>query len=289
MSNFEFKGDDERGFVLVAVIWMAGLLAVVATAFVLTARSHTMIARNTVTKIRAEYIADGMVKLTALQLVKDMKSGSFKLNGVPHFCQWTTDTVVGLSIQDQGGLIDLNVASPDLLKTLFKGLNVPEADAQKLINNLQDFRDPDSVAVGSGEEPIHFPNKNFGPKNAPFSMVEEIDQVQGANEELLARLMPLLTVYSQQTGFDPTRAPQQLLDALGANNAKIDQFTSPSPATGFEIDVIVKTRQSAVFYRKAIIDFILQPDRPFAVLEWKQGRSATEWNFPAQVEQSCLL
>jgi general secretion pathway protein K len=281
----------EDGFVLVAVIWMAGLLAVISTAFVLTVRSHTLIARNLVYNGKAETIADGMVKLAALRLVGQATGGTIKFNGEHSFCQWSSDAMIGLAVQDQGGLVDLNVASPDLLNALFKGLAQSQAETDSLIAELQDYRDPDSQSASGESEPSNYPGKNFGPKNAPFSIVEELDQVPGVNAALFEKLLPLVTVQSQQPGFDLSRAPKELLAALGATSPtdpQLQRFSSPSAYKLFAVDVVVETKQNARYYRHAMIALVLQPDRPFAILSWQQGRNTDDWQFPETAQSPCI-
>ena len=60
------KNSNDKGFVLVSVIWIAGLLAVLATAFRISVRSHILAGRNIVQGERARYLADGMVEFMAL-------------------------------------------------------------------------------------------------------------------------------------------------------------------------------------------------------------------------------
>jgi general secretion pathway protein K len=287
MRKTIFDNAREDGFVLIAVIWIAGLMAVIATAFVITVKSHTLIARNVVFNTKAEYIADGMAKLVASRLVRNTGDGSQKFNGVTGFCQWSQDAIAGFRVQDQGGLVDLNLASPELLAALFAGLHMPAG----LINSIQDYRDPDLVSVDGGAEPEVYAGKNFGPKNASFVTVEELDQVPGIDDAVFARLSRFLTVHSQQTGFDLTHAPAQLLTVLGTRSAaatELAQFSSVSPSKIFGIDVVVKTKQGATFYRKAIFVLVLQPDRPFTILSWQQGRSATDWTFPSAAQKVCV-
>jgi type II secretory pathway component PulK len=83
---FRIEGSKtEDGFVLVAVIWLAGLLAIMATGFMITVRSHTLSARNLVFNSKAEYLADGMVMLTALQLTDQSANSKMNFAGEPSF------------------------------------------------------------------------------------------------------------------------------------------------------------------------------------------------------------
>lgn len=276
------NADD--GFVLVAVIWIAGLLAVISTAFVVTVRSHTLLARNVVFNTKAEYVADGMAKAVALKLAAHV---GLDRSGVITFCHWSSDISVAWRIQDQAGLVDLNTASPQVMAALLAGLGL-----QKLgVSDVVDFRDPDNIAIGGGAEPPNYNGKSYGPKNAPFALTAEVDQLPGIDDQSFKLLLPLVTVQSQQQGFDPTVAPENLIKILGASGRTdplLTIFSSPSGQKNFSIDVVVQTKQKARFYRKVGVTLLLQPDRPYAVLSWERGRDSNEWTFPATIQQSCI-
>jgi general secretion pathway protein K len=289
---FRFEGSKtEDGFVLVAVIWLAGLLAIMATGFMITVRSHTLSARNVVFNSKAEYLADGMVMLTALQLTDQSASSKKSFAGETYFCRWEGNAEVAVRIQDQAGLVDLNTASPQLITAMLSGLNASSSEARNLAAEFQDYRDADNQGADGGLELTTYDRKSFGPKNAPFAVVEEVDQLPHVTDEMTAQLIPLVTVHSQQTGFDPTRAPQPLIDLLGAKDrqdAELTNFSSSTPSKIFGIDVLVKSKQNSAFYRKAIVELILQPDRPFVILDWQRGRNADGWKFPTRTSSPCI-
>jgi general secretion pathway protein K len=273
-SQPAFDGKED-GFVLVSVIWIAGLLAVIATAFAITVRSHTLGGSNNIYNTQAEYAADGMALFTALKLASPASPApQLEPNGEPVFCNWSEGATVSVSVQDQGGLVDLNTASPELLDVLFRSLGADAGKSISMIGALQNFRDPDSLTSDGAAEPVTFPGKTYGPKNAPFAITAEIDQIPEIDEAMFHRLMPLVTVYSQQSGIDPAVAPQHLLELLGATGETATsptRFSSPSPAKTFSIDVTAELKNGARYRRLAIISILRQPDRPFATLEWTRG------------------
>ena len=263
--------SSDAGFVLVSVIWIAGLLAVVATAFAITVRSHTLAGSNIIYNTRAELVADGMALVTALRLASSANANeSSKLNGEPNHCRWSDDIAVAISIQDQGGLVDLNTASPSLLLALMRGLGEDDLKSAEIVAALQDFRDPDSQSASGGIEPAYFPGKAYGAKNAPLAIPEEIDQVPELDDALFHKLMPFVTVTSQQSGIDLSSVPQKLLDLLGTRDAAA-RFASPSPAKTFSIDVTAELKNGSRYRRQALVSLLRQPDRPFAILAWRRG------------------
>ena len=273
-ANKPATKHGEDGFVLVSTIWIAGLLAVVATAFAITVRSHTLGGSNFYYNTKAEYVADGMARQVALTLAEPELAGiSPPANGEAVQCNWSADVSVSVSVQDQGGLVDINTGSPDLFHSLFMALGANTGRATALISEMEDFRDPDSVSADGSAEPITFPSKSFGPKNAPFSIVEELDQVPGMDAALLQQVLPLVTVYGQQTGIDPSVAPPRLLALLAEKEAAQTsqvRFVSPTAGRTFRVDVIAELKNGARFHRAAMISLLRQPNRPFAILEWSR-------------------
>ena len=265
----------QRGFALIAVIWIAGLLAVMASSFAITSRSTALVAAHSAQNLRAEYIADGIVRLSALRLA-DWMDGvpSYPLNGDLRACRWGEEVEVWISVQDQGGLIDLNTASPTLLKRMLETLLMPPADVLALVARIRDFRDPDGVNDSLLPEKVDYAGLSWEPKNEPFAVPEELDQIPGLSFQQYRQLRKWVTVQSQQPGFDPAVAPQDLLAALGLA-AEGDQdalaFTSPSPGRVFGIEAAVRLRNGSSYVRETVVSMLRQPERPFATLSWQHG------------------
>ena len=284
---------NRQGFVLIAVIWIAGLLAIVSTAFVMQVKSNTLLARNLVFNGKAEALADGMADFLAYRMSLLLDVSVMKPDGMRQYCSWHEMTTVGFRIQDQAGLIDLNTASPQLMLKFLKGVGLSTIDAEHLAGDLQDYRSAGREAAAGGTKPVAYAGRKFGPKNAPFETPNEVDQIPGVNEMILSQFQELATVYSQSQGIDLSRAPGSLKQILGMSGAVIlpadlDAFTTPSPSKAFGIDIVVETREHARFYRRAVVAITQQPQKPFAYLSWEQGRSAESWILPKEPQPDCF-
>lgn len=259
--------DHQHGFILVSVIWIVGLIAVMATAFAITVRSHTLTIGNNLYNAKAEAISDGVVRFLIVQMLGPSSALLVSSNnGTASLCSWVNTAIVSYRVQDQGGLVDVNTASPALLQKLFSGLRLDAVKQVALLDALKTYKAPSSEPnIGTAK---YYPSKSFGPKNQPLISLDELDQVPGFSSEILKQTRPLMTVYSQQTGVDPNRAPAGLLKVLGSENVPVE-FTSPSPQKVFSIDVMTELRNGARFHRQAMIAFLGQPDRPFSILSWQ--------------------
>lgn len=265
--------SDKSGFALIAVIWLAGMIAALATGFAVKVKLDTILSRNLLQLTEAEYIADGLARLTAWRLARD---AAIKSDGTALTCTYRNGVVARISVQDQSGLIDLNSMPPQFFAEFFKRMGAPEAEAKKLATAMEDFRDVDDTAQDGSSEPAVYPGRNFGPKNAPFQSVEEIDQIPGMTDALYRASLPYLTVYSNQAGIAPKAAPTYLrarFDETGSGTFKgmLKDYSMPELRKAFAITVDVEIQDGASFERRAISVSLQQPDKPFVFLEWQQG------------------
>jgi general secretion pathway protein K len=261
----------EDGFVLIAVIWISGLLAVTATAFLSLTTSQIFLARNVAESQVLDGAASGMATLTSYELAQ-----STVVQQPPQWknCVWSREITVSLHVQDQGGLVDLNTANPDLMLALLSGLTKNPERAQKIYEEIQDFKDPDQVSFSGVQEPALYAGKSYGPKNAPFETPFELDQIPSINDDEFIALQGLVTVQSQQSGLDLAAAPKELTNLLKtgiAGGIDVQQFNIPSPARVYAIDAIAQRKGGGSFQRRTIINLLRQPEKPFAILEWRRA------------------
>ncbi len=223
------RDTGESGFALVIVLWIAALLALAATALGLSSRTHISISRNAVAADRAEMLADAGLMLVMRDLMRGGgQAGAAGLDagrpGPARFvpgaaavaCRLPDGELLLLTLADEGGKVDLNQASPELLRALFVGLELPEARARAAADAIADFRDADDTRRPDGAEADDYraAGSSGGPKNAAFASIAELAFVLGIDDRLAARLAPFVTVHSASSGIDARQAPAGLVDIL---------------------------------------------------------------------------
>lgn len=261
----------DLGFALVVVIWMCGLLAAFAISVTVSMRSHALYARNSVSEVLAKSIADGMLRLTALKVAYEQSTPP--ADGRWQACRWANEAQVWFAVQDQSGLVDINTASPRLMTALLEGIGLTQSQAADMVRAMRDFRDADSLSDFGQNEPKTYSGRIFGPKNAPFEAVEELDQLPGMTPALFAELRNLTTIFTQQTGFDFGTAPQHLLQILQLSRSSVAglSYASPRSSRMSSITVAVQVNDGTRFIRRAMIERTDQPNRPFVILAWDGG------------------
>lgn len=279
-DRVEFKparsatSSRQSGFIIVAVIWLAGLIAALAANFAIKVRIDALSSAHALRNAQVEAIADGMARLTAWRLA----AGTYKatLNGNATFCAWRTGVTVEIRVQDQAGLIDLNALPPQFFELFFKRLGAGPAAAESLARAMIDFRDADNDSQSGGSEPSLYSGFDFGPKNAPFQAIEELDQLPGMTDLVYRAVLPFVTVFAAQPGIDPTTMPEALRRLFdqppaGPLTGELASYNGAPQGKTLGIDVRVTAANGARFGRQAMAVILRQPDKPFSFLEWQRG------------------
>ena len=207
--------SPQRGMVLVIVLWIVTLLAVMAGGFAYSMRVETRLATTAVERAQARALAEaGMAYALAWQLDPELQK-QWPPNGDPHDWMFGGGRV-RIEVTNASGLVNLNNAGSDLLKALLAGAGVAAADQDRLVDAIQDWRDPDDQPLPHGAEKTEYRAAGRpGPKNANFDSVDELGQVLGVTRELHERLAGVTTVFSLSANVSPELAPAAVLRALG--------------------------------------------------------------------------
>jgi general secretion pathway protein K len=288
--------SHQRGFALVPVLWIAGLLAVLAASFSLSVRTTLRTTANILESGKAEAFADAGVALAVLDLTRSRQARTeqprFPPNGATIFCELSENARLLISVNDQSGKIDINAAGLPLLQALISGLGEPPDRAAQLADAIFDFRDPDDDRRANGAEFAEYRSAGlgWGPKNGPLQAVEELGQVLGMTSDLLSRMKPHIGVHSGLPGFDPAAASGELigvvragLEASAGSFGSFPEFAravslpamfiSASQQRFYTIRSQAVTPSGAVFAREAIVDLGPRQRPAHVFLRWARSPS----------------
>jgi general secretion pathway protein K len=279
----------DRGFILVAVLWLLALLTLVALALTTSVRLDVRARGQLLRHAEAEALADGLTRLVALRLGdRDRRppaEAGIATDGTPLRCSHEQN-LVEIAVNDVGGLVDINGASHSLIGWLLLRVGVAPDRAGALAAAIVDFRDADDVpSVPHGAESAAYQAAGLGhgPKNAPFETIMELDQVLGMTATLLDRLRPLVTVYARQAGIDPWRAPRELLiaasDVNGTGKAAPanvpSEFRMSSKGLAYRVVVRTSTSHGGRFARETVVEPVRTAPLGFRVREWTVAPAQT--------------
>jgi general secretion pathway protein K len=290
----------ENGVALVLVLWVITLLAVIAANFAFSMRSETYIARNLLFAAQARSLADGGVQRALYELMKPTADlQRWKGDGLTHELN-TAGAMLRITIQDESGKIDLNLAPDELLKSLFLSVGVGEDSSVSLLHALQDWRDADKLTRLHGAEEAEYraAGRSYAPSNDSFETLDELRRVIGMTSELYRKLAPSLTLYSRQPVVNTLVAPREVLLAIpGIDPALVEQYVgqrqsqlmanqrvtpmafssifanNSSLLPTFTVRSEAKMPDGTLFIRQAVVRMPRDPSRPVVVLAWGEGDS----------------
>lgn len=298
-----------RGIALVIVLWSLVLLAVIATGFAADTRTETKLAHNMAETAKAEALAEAGVERAILELLKPAAERRLTVLDAPARFTFGGGEIL-ISLEDEGGKIDLNRAPDSLLRGLLTAAGIEDQDATRLVNAIADFRDSDSQRRADGAEDDDYRAAGLGheAKDRPFEDIEELKQVLGMTPELYARIAPALTVHSRSrrvnrktasplvlqalTGVDPTAPDTPGSDpgvpairdlGTGVSVPPEPGALTPSGPLGLPgsrpprfravtIRAEARTPAGAVFVRRAVVRLTRGRARPYRIETWKQGK-----------------
>lgn len=286
--------ERERGIALLVVIWVLALLTVLIVGFSGDARTELLLARNHYESAGARAIADAGVSLAIFGVLDPVPETQWLADGRSRTLRYG-DGTIRVSVQDEGGKIDLNAAAPEFLAGLLRtagGLNA--ADAAALAQAIDEWRQPKQQAAAPRGRRGAARTMVRQQANA-FRVIEDLRLVPGVSREIYDRVAPFVTVYSGVGDIDPLTAPPEVLRSLpDVSAADIANFLSarerlgPVPgqlpplngaAGGMLAHRVLqnatvisegKTAGGTSFTRAAVVSLSADPSAPYSILSWRQ-------------------
>ena len=284
---------SERGFIIVAVLWLLAALAALAIVFsVYIANSARALSLND-SALQTEALVSACVELTAYQLrlagEEDRPaSGSFhtQLNGAELF----------VSFVSEAARIDLNTAPKELIKGLLTVLGANGEQANEFVDRIVAWRTKSTTETSSKEDALYrAAGVSYSPRQAPFEHVNELALVLNLPPVLVERALPFVTVFSGASGIDALNAAPEVVAALpGMSPLKLNQFLNDRGSLSNDKDAIANalgqgnsnaTAQKSQAYRLSIrvhfrngretrsevVISLRGEEDPYRVLSWQDG------------------
>jgi len=187
-----------RGIALVSVLWVLTLLALIAAAFLRTTRGEINLTYNLTENARAEALAEAGVHQAIYGLSDSDPDQAWRVDGTPYVWLYGGGEI-RVAVRDEGGKVDLNRAEPTLFAALFEALGVASDEAEALSDAIADFRDPNDLRRPRGAEDPDYRREglDWDAKDAPFTAVEELQQVIGVTPALYRAVAPYVSVHAR--------------------------------------------------------------------------------------------
>src|ERR1700722_16021910 len=163
----------DRGFIIVAVLWIVLALATFASIYAAYVVRTADAVGSSDRQVRAQALFTAALELTAYQLTtsdKDKRPPTGRFN----FRMGRATVLVDFG--SEAGRIDLNAAPKPMLASLFATLGARPADADLLADHVIAWRSaPAQTGEGDTEaEAYRVAGLNYAPRHAPFQDVGEL-------------------------------------------------------------------------------------------------------------------
>jgi general secretion pathway protein K len=229
--------SSERGFVIVAVLWMLVALSVLATIFSVYLSNSARALGATDISVESDALMSASLELTAYQLLsadeKDRPAQGtlrFRMDNANVFVTYTSEAA----------RVDLNHAKKEVLAGLFEVLGAPQKKADEIADRVVGWRtEPDSnggangTSNGANDEGALYlaAGLNYSPRQASFAHVNELSLVLGVSPALVERALPYLTVFSKSADVDVLLAAPEVIAALpGMTPEALADFLKQRPS-----------------------------------------------------------
>lgn len=220
----------QRGFVLVAVLWILVALATFVGVYSVYVAGTATGAAARQDGFRAQGLATAAVELAALKLLS-VPVAQRPASGQIVFQMGKAR--VEADFRGEKARIDLNGASRELLAGLFAVLGATPEDAGRHADRILAWRAPEPGTEAADD--YRDAGLDYGPRGGPFVHTQEIWRVPGLPPALVAAALPVLTVYNGRSEInldtaDPlVRAAMERAASLAEANSDLQ-----SPASSDE-------------------------------------------------------
>ena len=158
----------------------------------------------------------------------DSSSRRWSPDGLPPTSYGLGAPFVAVRIEDEAGKVNPSIASAGLLQALLQQVGADPVTAATVAASIVEWR----MASGVGGRPsaavarYAAAGRDYAPSGAPFANVSDLGAVIDMTPELLTRLRPHLTVFTDSDPSASTLDPvvAKALAAVGQRNVNVDEI-----------------------------------------------------------------
>jgi general secretion pathway protein K len=188
MRESVLRGSQQKGMVLIALLWILVALSLLALNLSSTVRTEASVAAASGEAEKAYFFARGGLEAVIHRLVyperdPEKQKRLFRYrDGMNHFWINSREDYCHVAVQDEAGKIDLNFASEVMLDRILQNVGVSEALSSDLAEAIVKWRQPDTASKSEARKQDA---EKSAFKQRPFSSVEELLLIRGMNREIL--------------------------------------------------------------------------------------------------------
>jgi general secretion pathway protein K len=203
---------DERGFIVIAVLWMLAALSALVLIYLTYVTSTAVVVAGSADRVQTEALVEAGVELAAFHLVGRSEAAR-PTSGI--FNARVGDGRVFVTFRAETARVDLNAAPKYLLAGLMTGLGANPADADFYADRILAWRASTELGDDDPESSFYrISGSPYPPRHAPFPAAEELWLVRGIPPAIVERMLPFVTVFSNVGQINIRDAAPQVVAAL---------------------------------------------------------------------------
>lgn len=280
--------SGERGFIIVAVLWILAALSGLVLIYMNYVTNTAMVVAANADRPQAEALVAAGIELATYELTSgppEMRPGSGKFDAKigPHR--------IAVSFVSEAARIDLNTAQKPLLIGFFVSLGARPDAAESYADRIVGWRTPTKDDNNPESALYRMSGTPYPPRLGPFPQAEELYLVRGIPQPFIDRAMPFVTTFSNQATVSIADAAPQVVAALPAmtpdrlqniltarGNPQIDrrglasmagEGAAMEPAKAYRINVAVQFDNGRRSGTEAVIMLLEEGTEPYRVLSWQ--------------------
>ncbi|MBI4465013.1 MAG: general secretion pathway protein GspK, partial [Acidobacteria bacterium] len=251
------EATEQKGVALLAVLWLATALSVMAMATSYLVRTEVEAVRNQIEAQRGYYLARGGIEAAVYSLARSasLQPGSYvQQDEVLPGQRWLRFDFPGgscvVEIMPENAKLNVNQAPPEQLAVLFGALGLSDSESAELAEAVVDWRSPVGLNAASTLDAYYagLPQP-YGARHAPVEHLEELLPVRGMSRDVFfgrveqnpqgdwQKWPPLADLLTTETTFgmmNPNYAAYEVLRALpGWNEALAAAVVAARTASPF--------------------------------------------------------
>jgi len=243
--------SQESGFILVVILWILAALAALATSCLVYVDNAAFATQVNDDRLRIRNAISTGVELATYQLLAAPDEarppqGAFKVR--------LAHSTINVNFVSESARIDLNAAPKGLLEGLFAAVGASPPQAASFADRIVGWRKKADPAGQTGGEVEAYKEAgfNYAPRQGPFQNVLELPLVLGIPPYIVARVLPLLTIYSGNGQIDVRVAPPEVLSALpGMTPERLQEVLAQRAQNPQDAQALLKVLGSAGAFANA--------------------------------------
>jgi general secretion pathway protein K len=201
-----------RGFILVAVLWLLTALATLASIYSAYSVNTAVASHAADDRLQADASIRAAIEMTAF---RELAFADVERPSQGRFTLRVGRTDVDVGFVSEAARVDLNAAPADLLAGVFVSAGADASRSAEFAERVVGWRTvirPNTVSREAEHyERILMP---YPPRQAPFDSAEELRLVAELPPDVVERMLPLVTVFSGHAEIDVLTADSAVLSAL---------------------------------------------------------------------------